>query len=31
MELASNGFLVLLIDHQDGTCAYTEGNEGKRY
>ena len=28
MEMASNGMLVLMIDHHDGTCKYTELENG---
>ena len=31
MEFASNGFLVLALDHHDGSCAYTEDQNGKPY
>jgi hypothetical protein len=29
MEFASHGFLVLALDHHDGSCAYTEDQDGK--
>ena len=29
-ELASNGFIVFLIDHHDGTCCYSENKAGDK-
>ena len=28
-DLASHGYLVLAVDHQDGTCSYTSTTSGK--
>lgn len=28
-EMASNGYLVFLMDHHDGSCCYTQDHEGK--
>ena len=28
-DLASHGYLVIMLNHQDGTCMYTETKEGK--
>jgi hypothetical protein len=28
-ELASNGYLVIVVDHHDGSCIYTEKKDGK--
>ena len=28
-DLASHGYLVIMLNHQDGTCTYTETKEGK--
>lgn len=28
MEMASNGFLVLMMNHLDGTCRYTDLKDG---
>lgn len=30
MEMASNGYLVFMLDHLDGTCIYTELQSGER-
>ena len=29
-ELSAHGFLVILLDHQDGTCSYTENKDGSK-
>jgi hypothetical protein len=28
-DLASHGYLVLAVNHQDGSCSYTETKSGK--
>lgn len=28
-EMASHGYIVFAIDHNDGSCAYTEDQNGK--